>query len=498
MPPTERAAAYCLRPREGVLDVLKLSPVAGDLVFRVEWTDAIPLDAEDHPRLKELARSREVTLLLPNDKVLLLETRLPAALKGKELEKAIVGLAHRERGRPAAGWELEWRPRRGQPERSPDGKREIVALLSENDLLRPLRERLAAWDVAPARVLPDALALDGLLRRELSRLPGVEPGAWSVVYLGEDERFLLLGDEHDVLLYRRLPEDRSGGADPEQYQQRLLTEIDRSHMSVRQVRRDAHVGKVHLAGTDPLLAALKRALSGRGGLEVEAWEAERRFTQGGQAAPAKLLLLLAGASLGFETRTLHLKRPPRETVSVRTLRSWTVTAGLALSVIGLPLLAGGALWTRLVQERTLSEQSARIPAAAREARDAALGYLRHRAVLGREAVLDAHGAGAPDLAGMLADLALRTPQGVHLTGLGMERDEHGNHQLQLEGESRGASSATAQNAFLQLQSNLAHSRFLTGGSEPSHLEIRQGQGEETGLSIVRFRLEYRLRRGDAS
>ena len=498
MPPTERAAAYCLRPREEVLDVLKLSPVAGDLVFRVEWTDAIPLDAEDHPRLKELARSREVTLLLPNEKVLLLEARLPESLKGKELEKAILGLAHRERGRPAAGWEMEWRPRLGQPERSPDGKREIVALLSENDLLRPLRERLAAWDVEPARVLPDALALDGLLRRELSRLPGVEPGAWSVVYIGEDERFLLLGDEHDALLYRRLPGDRSGGADPEQYQQRLLTEIERSHMSVRQVRREAHVRKVHLAGTDPVLEKLREGLSGRGGLEVAAWEAERRFTRGGQAAPASLLLMLAGASLGFEARTLTLKRPPRETVSARTLRNWSAAAALGLAVAGLPLLAGGALWTRLVQERTLAEQSARIPAAAREARDAALGYLRHRAVLGREAVLAAHGAGAPDLAGMLSDLALRTPAGVSLTGLGLERDDAGRHQLRIEGESRGASSAAAQNAFLRLRANLESSRHLTGGGEPSHLEIRQGQGEETGTSIVRFRLEYRLREEDAS
>ncbi|MBM4117535.1 hypothetical protein FJ251_07270 [bacterium] len=488
-----RAEAYCLAPQADGYWALALSHGEGQS-YRVNWLESLPGGRPaTAPHWRELCRGgRRLLLLLPNDSCQLLHARLPE-MKPELTRIALAGLLQKQRGGSPEQWSID--ARRREAAKSADGRWAITGLAFERAALPKLLAPLAGSDCRPALALPQALALDTLLRREL-RAADPAPGAWNLVYLGREERFLAIGDAVGPLLVRALPADLSGGADRAEYLERLVTEIERSHFFAQQGEQGARVQRVLVCGDPELAESLALRLARTEGLVAEHWQPEERFRIEGAAASWEFLPALAGAAVALDPAGAVFNILPRrrEDGALWRLRRYAITGGASLCLGVLPLVGGGSELTRHLQARVLAEQGQQLAQSRQAAEAAARDYLEQLALLARQEQLDRYAPERTPLGPLLRDIAARLPSPVQLTDLDLVRDPEGAYRLVIRGESRGRTGEAAQAAFLQLQAALAQTPLLEGATEPS-LEIEGDEDDRGRASRVRFELRYRLATG---
>lgn len=488
-----RAEAYCLAPQADDYWALALSHGEGQ-GYRVNWLESLPAGRPAAaPHWRELCRGgRRLLLLLPNDSCQLLHARLPE-MKPELTRVAVAGLLQKQRGGGATQWSVDARRRDGT--KGADGRWTVTGLAFERQVLPKLLAPLAGSDCRPALALPQALALDALLRREL-RAADPAPGAWNLVFLGREERFLVIGDAAGPLLVRALPADLSGGADRSEYLERLTTEIERSHFFAQQGEQGARVQRVLVCGDPELAESLALRLAKTEGLVAEYWQPEQRFRIEGAAASWEFLPALAGAAAALDAPAALFSILPRrrEDSALWRLRRYAITGAASLCLGVLPLVGGGSELTRHLQAKVIAEQSEQLAQSRATAEAAARDYLEQLALLARQEQLDHYSPERTPLGPLLRDIAARLPSPVQLVDLDLARDAEGVYRLVIRGESHGRSGEAAQAAFLQFQAALADTPLLEGASEPS-LAIEGDEDDAGRESRVRFELRYRLATG---
>jgi hypothetical protein len=484
-----RTEGYCLSPQaDGFLALSLGRGEAGG--FRVNWLETLPAGRPGAaPHLRELTRaSRRLLLLLPNDSCQLLHARLPEMRP--ELQRlALAGLLQKQRGGVAEQWSVDVRRRGGA--KSSDGRSVVTGLALERVALQKLLQPLAGGDLHPGLGLPQALAMDAYLRRELQASdPG--SGAWNLVFLGRDERFLVIGDAAGPLLVRALPADLSGGTDRAEYLERLGTEIERSHFFAQQGEQGTRVQRVLVCGDPELADPLAQRLAKTEGLRAEHWQPERSFRVEAAVASWESLPILAGAAVALEGSLFNIMPRRREDSAFWRLRRYALTGGATFCLGLLPLVGGGGEVTRRVQARVLEQQAQQLELSREAAEAAARAYVKQVGLLARQQQLDRYTPEETPLGPLLRDIAARLPGPVQLVDLDILREETGGYRVVLRGECRGRTGEQAQAAFLQFHAALAGTAFLAGGAEPVLLQIDGERDDEGSQSRVSFELRYRL------
>ncbi|MCB9516586.1 MAG: hypothetical protein R3C71_11830 [Candidatus Krumholzibacteriia bacterium] len=484
-----KAEGYCLAPHADGYWALSLGRGDGNS-YRVNWLESMAAGRPGAtPHGRELARaSRRALLLLPNDSCQLIHARLPE-MKPQLLRLAVLGLVRKQRGGSEQQWVVD--VMRRSSGKAAGTRPAVTGLALERPSLVSLLEPLAPLDLRPGQALPQALALDVLLRRELA-LSDPETGAWNLVFLGREDQYLVIGDTTGPLLVRTLPSDLSGGADRSEYLERLLTEIERSHFFAQQGDHAARVQRVLVCGDPELAEPLVLRLGQSDGPVAELWQPERRFIVDGAAAAWEFLPVLAGAAAALEGAPFNVMPPRRQDGAGWRVRHYLATGGAALALGLLPLLGGGGELTRRVQAGVIDSQSVQLEHGREAAEETARAYLQQLGLLARQQQIDRYSPQRLPLGGLLRDLAARIPGAVQLVDLDLLEDEAGAYSLVLRGECRGESGEAAQNAFLRFHDALADSPYLDGGEEPETLQI-DGERDERGVrSRVTFTLRYHL------
>lgn len=484
-----RAEGYCLAPQADGFLALSLGRGEGG-GFRVNWLETLPAGRPGSaPHWRELTRAnRRLLLLLPNDSCQLLHARLPE-MKPELQRLALAGLLQKQRGGALDQWSVDVRRREGA--RSADGRSVVTGLALERITLHKLLQPLAGGDLHPGLALPQALALDALLRREL-RAADAGSGAWNLVFLGREERYLVIGDAAGPLLVRALPADLSGGTDRAEYIERLGTEIERSHFFAQQGEQGTRVQRVLVGGDPELAEPLALRLAKTDGLVAEHWQPELAFKVETATASWEFLPALAGAAAALEGTLYSIMPRRREDGALWRLRRYALTGGATFCLGLLPLVGGSGEVTRRLQARVLEQQTQQLELSRQAAEAAARAYVKQVGLLARQQQLERYTPEETPLGPLLRDIAARLPGPVQLVDLDVTRDETGVYRVILRGESRGRTSEQAQMAFLQFHAALAGTPYLEGGAEPVFLQIDGERDDEGSESRVRFELRYRL------
>lgn len=398
-------------------------------------------------------------------------------------------------------------PPRWQKDMAVRGSRTFLQLSNEDAFLLitslpPMKrkQRLAALSAASARgvrpdgMIPGFLALDTLFRRY--RPDGMPDGAWNLVYLGKDMRFLCVGDEGGLLFTRPLPEDLSGGAEREEYLERLGTEIERSNFFAQQAVRSMQVQSVVVCGEPRLADALTAGIAEAGSIVAVRWRPEDLFAgEVGENAAAELMPLAAAAAACGRPK-YNLLPPSARKGPGKAVRRYALVAAAAFGLAVVPILLVGGLWTTRPQQAFLESAESLEDETRFRAQEAVGAYLLHQALDDRQQKVDRLGHGQPDLARLLEDIAARTPSSITYKSLDLNKDEEDDrYRLVLRGESASRDGLQAQQAFLSFLAALADCQRLEEIKEPTHLEIAGVEEDGTPESRVIFTLEYLVREG---
>ena len=483
---------YGLALRGETLSALKLKPAGKSELARVEWYTDFGPDERQHAELVKAAK--RTLLVLPAVAANLIQVRLPA-LKQREVTAAIHGLVTKQKGPSASGWKVD-HFQRGTPGGSAgSGERQTyTALYCEKKALDPVVERVAGSGLYPNTVLSSPLVLEALLRDEIAALPKEERKSWSMVYLGRDELFLVIGDMLGPLIIRELPSDLSDGEDRDEYVARLATEVERSHFFARQSEQSFAVESVHVAGNPDLAVPLVAKLDESGSLPTRRWEPEAQFECDGSFKKWAILPLLAAAAIDPRGLPLNLFVNTKSEETGRALRSYAIAAAGTLLAISAPVILGGSLSARGVQETVMRVQSDQLGLARKQARMAAKRYLLEQSLILREQSIAANGDKDTPLAEVLRDIASRLPDRVRLTDLNLSRERESHYRLHISGEAIGKNAEEAQALYMRFRESLAQSPLIVGEEEPSFIQINAMDGKNEYSSRVTFSIEYSIRK----
>ncbi|MCP4549882.1 MAG: hypothetical protein GY835_25785 [bacterium] len=484
--------AYCLTPESDAYRVVCLKPTSGEFDFLVEWDDTLSVSStRQGKRWREMiAQEKRTTLLMASDKASLNQMRLPN-LKVKERTNAILGMMRKQRGQNDRNWYIDF-----CEVIHPDGDvqsdpRKVFTILStEEEFLNNQLLHLAGSGLRPTRAIPKPLALEALMRKHHPELLEAK-GAWNLVYLGESENFLIIGDRSGPILIRSLSEDLSDGADPDEYLQRLATEVERSNFFARQGEVSTEVTSIIVTGEPGLADSMLTLLDKSENFELIRWLPEERFSYDGAAASWRQVTMLAGAVMQYESYNLNLIPVRREDTVAWKLRHYSLLGTATATLWLLPLILAGSWLTGDIQDRIATQQSVQLSHSREQARASAYNYLGNLNLLTRNDFLTELGPGRGNLAGFLRDLSQRTPDSVRLTNLVVERTVRG-YTVTIDGDCRTGSSRDAQNQFLKLKEALRNSPLLCKDDEPIFLEITGEEKVSTKQSIVTFKLAYSI------
>ncbi len=460
---------------------------------KVHWLAEDTL-VEQH--LSELAKGgKHCALVLSPDEANLVQTRLPA-LKGKELEAAINGIALRQKGAGEAGWARSFMLRKvDKPSDGPLGQLAYTLLLADQAKLDLLRDACDKQDVNPRVVVPSPIALEAMLRAEHIQKPEGEWQSWSLVYLGEEDMFLVIGDMAGPLLYRGLPADLSDGEDKEEYIKRLVMEIERSSFFAKQSDQSFTVESIHVCGDPNLVEPLVEELKNKASIPIAHWHPQDDFEYDGDAELWRMLPLLAGALIdsGVLPLNLYVKRDSEGTGNA--LKAYGIAAAGALLIFSAPLLLGGSLLTRGIQESVINRQSDQLEIARDDAREAAELYLIEKSLVSREERIALSGGGSIPLGDVIRDVASRLPDHVRLVDLTLSQIREGHYRLYLTGEAIGRSSEEAQAEYIRFRDSLSRSSLIAGDEDPSYMRLHPGSSQGVFESKVSFSIEYSIKTG---
>jgi hypothetical protein len=441
---------------------------------------------------QELARNSDtLTVLIPGGLVDLMQTPLPP-LKRSEIESAVLGLVKKEKGPGHEDW-IASHQQLATGAEGRGGEQQICNILYMNreELQTPLT-RFARWKVRPTTLIPGAVALDAMYRRQLDLTDDTdEVTAWTLVHLDREECFLVIGDRRGPLMIRPLPTDLSDGDDTDEYLGRLSTEIERSTFFAQRGQVPVQVNRIVIAGdpryADPLLRKLDDFETRR-----ERWRPEKNISVPDNINPWDLILTLAGATYP-ETADRFSLMParPEDSIGWRTRRLAAV-ALVAVAVCSLPTIFIVSHLLKQSQERVITTQTEQLEHSRNAVRLAAKTYLRDTRLLTRQDWLEDLGPGRANLSGFLRDLSLRTPGSIELLAMNVERAGQG-YRIKIRGQCEEDGSEKAQREFIQFRESLRRSPYLRTDREPSFLEISVAEQTATGNSVVSFTLEYRIR-----
>ncbi len=462
--------------------------------WQVDTVTRRPL-GEDLPDDLARAMTRDVdgvTWLLPDADVASSLAALPR-LKGRELRRAIEGWVARKEGGQPGQWALSWRVLADGPLHTGKDQQCVFALHAPREAVDAQIAAAEPWDIRPGRMLPPSMILDQLFRRVGDR-DGVD--VWNLVYIGADTSFLCVASRSCLLLTRPLPHDLSGGTDPEEYLERLATEVDRSVLFARQTEGSPEVDRIVICGDADLSSKLALRLADVSNVPTVHWALNDLFEWDGRDIPTDLLIPMAAAALS--TLPIDFNLLPavgRRLLGPRSRRRLIVGAMSAAAAL-VPVLIVGGMLTGAVQDRYLQDAREQLVVARERADDAARIYDRHRMLLARQTHLDAAQNIRGDLEGVLLQLAAVTPAEVTYRDLQVI-DKPERTMLYLTGESSAGSSAVAQAAFMRFLAALDGSSFLASQGEPRYLQITEQDDQGTIRKTVIFSLDYELVANDA-
>ncbi len=457
---------------------------SGEIPYRVHWLSSMPVEGitaskpwrELHKQLKQ------VMLALPSENATLVQADLPS-LKGDEIRLGLLGLVNKLKGGSPANWQLSYERRNDDD----SGRSVYTGLALEQASLAPFVAPFDGLGVRPRQALPSMLILDQLLRSQLSGEDN--PSAWNLVYIGKEEQQLVIGDPWGPRLMRSLPHDLSEGSEPEEYVERLSTEIERSNFFAQQGETSTRVNRVLICGDPNIVEPLVAKLATVETLTVQWWRPERLFAVDEGVAAWDALMPLAAAAVAMDHPTLNIMPVPADQDPSRRLRRQVLGAMAVVCLALLPLLGGGGHSTLRVQGRTMESQSSQIDEARILADETARSYLLDQSLLARQTCIESKDPRRADLAGLLRDLSTRIPEKAHLTAIELKQDYEGQYWLELKGECIGESAENAQAEFLKLHDAMSESSTLTAKAEPVHLQI---VGDDNGGALVTFTLQYAL------
>lgn len=461
---------------------------AEETPYRIEVAAGCEGVAATDAELAVLAEPRRrVVQGLPGDEVHLMVANLPP-LRGRALDTAVQGMVVRQQGGRPGDWIARSTP---LPSVAGPGRtgQDHAVVFADLDLVRENFTAAVELGCRPLGLLPDYLALDELYRRHGAG-EDEETGAWNLVHLGREQRFLCVGDEHGLLFSRPLPEDLSGGAARDEFLERLVTEIERSSFFAQQAERSMIVERIVLCGQPELVDALAAHLGERTETPVTAWRAEDLFAAGPGIETWALLPDLARAVAALHGPACEILPPGAKPHPLRAARRFAGVALAAFVTVAVPMLLAGGLLTSRVQRDYLDGAEQRTDELYARAGLAASDYLQNRALWARQRNMDLLAGGQPDLAVLLADLAARTPRDVVYGGMEITREGDADLRLVLRGQSLGPTGETAQEVFLDFHGRLAAYDRLVELREPVYLEISGISDTRTPRSRVAFTLEY--------
>ena len=428
---------------------------------------------------------RRALLLLPNDRAGTAVTALPR-LKAAELKRAVAGWVARETGTKPEETAVSWRslPVRGGGGRTQD----VFMVHARREELRRQAAAALPWGLKLEQALPLCLVLD-----EFYRLAGPDAGAlrsWNLVFVGGSTNFLCVSTAESLLLVRPLPGDLSQGERPDEYLDRLATEVERSVFFARQTEASPEIERLVVCGDPTLAGGLVARLDRDSSIPAVHWSLPDHFTYE-RPLPPDLMLPAAAAALACGDLRYNLLGDTRRRVLGTRGRRRLLVAGTATGAALLPLLLVGGLVTARVQERYLLDARTHLDEARERADAAATVYARERLLLSREDHILRFTASERDLEGVLKRLAAVTPPEVVYLDLQV-LDRGDRVFLHLAGESVAPALADAQRAFMQFQAALDGNPALKSRGEPRRLEIFEKDDKGVERKKVEFGLEYEV------
>ncbi len=461
-------------------------------LLRVVWSETVPTQQRFGPRAqRDLGgHAGPTSVVVPGDDAAYLITPLPK-LKLKQQGTALRGVLVREKGGEPGDWTIDFRTLSDREAIRRAGRQDVGMVFARTTVVNRHLDRARELGARVSHVLPGYLALDAFYRR---RRPATVTGPWNLVYLGPQLRFLCVGDPEGLLFTRTLPADLSGGAEQQEYVERLVTEIERSNFFAQQAERSLRVDRIVVCGEPELTAAVIAQLASAVEIAAEPWEPQDLFAWPEGGADLALLLPAIAAAMAMERDVPNLLPHEQRPARGRELIRFGRIAAAAAAAAAVPLVLGGSLLTGHVQQECLRTLADHESTTYERAQDATAAYLENRALLARQASLDRLTQGRVDFAGLLLDIAKRTPSSVVYQDLAITQAPDASFHLTLSGESQGRDGMQAQEVFLAFLDDLAASTRLAAIGEPSALEIAgidAARDAGTG-SRVAFTLEYRI------
>lgn len=415
------------------------------------------------------------------------------SLKGRALQRAAQGIVARAEGGVPETWAVSCQvlgpTRRAGTAAEGPKLHDVFILQAARSVVDAKLAEATSWGVQPGLMLPAHLAMDELYRRHGPERD--EHESWNLVFIGREVSFLCISTRDHLLMTRRLPQDLSGGADPEEYLGRIATEIERSIYFAKQTENSPHVERIIVCGDHEVAPRVVARLGQQDLAPAIFWEIESLFVWGETTPQVDDLLAVAGAVLACEGSPHSLCTQHRHRAFSTAARRRLVIGAGAFGVTAVPLLLIGGLMASRIQTEYLEKTRGRLLETQARAEQAEEIYRAQRILLARENRIATFTAARPDLESVLHQLAALTPPTVVFKSMHVQEADSGVFVLQLEGESPADRGADAQSAFVDFLAALRGCDFATMEGEPRRMHIRPDDVNVTGERTL-FSLDLRL------
>jgi hypothetical protein len=485
---------YCLSLDGDNSIAIKLRTDKEEL-FRVEWIEHFSInDPDPGSRIEELAGScRRVVQAIPNEQVSLMTVTLPN-MKAKSQNTALQGLVVREKGGSFGDWVIDFNMVSGSQQGNVPGKHvSITAAVVKKEAVEKYYADAEQMGCYPRGMLPGHLALEQLLRHHGPVLES--DGAWNLVFIGNKNQFICVGDNNDLFFSRNLPQNLSGSAGEDEYIERIAMEIKRSNFFAQQKERNIPVRRIIISGEPEKADKLVENLINQTEQEIIRWHPEEIFITDDKTILWEYTLNLAVAVTAFHQPRYNLMPPRAKHKSGKRIRHYSTLAAVVFGAAAVPVILIGGLLTSRVQGDFLQGAKAQLNTLHSRAGRAAESYLLNRALRDRQENIDKYECAQPELAPLLKSIAERTPGNIIYNSVEIVSENDDRFRLVIHGQSIARNGEQAQRIFLQFLDSLNACPHLQEFKEPENLEISGEDGGNMQLSRVTFALEYLIKEG---
>ncbi|MBD3219785.1 hypothetical protein GF314_00960, partial [bacterium] len=229
--------------------VVGIDPVT-DHTWRLSMRRSVAIDEDWPPELaRDLGRAAgRCAWLVPEEDVTCTQTPMPRLKRG-EMVRAVTGWVARQEGGAPEDWAVSWRAFSTTTGKA--DSQQVAMVYADREDLEGHVNAAASLGVVPSLMLPASLIVDQFFRAAAPESASLD--VWNLVYVGGRTNVLCVANRDGLLLTRPLPGDLTGGADRQEYLERLTTEVDRSIFFARQTAGSPQVDGVFVCG-DPVLS----------------------------------------------------------------------------------------------------------------------------------------------------------------------------------------------------------------------------------------------------